>query len=170
MHFKTMLRFFGLAGTIVLVLCSSYIKGHSQLPQGSQAPEIALNAPDGSIQKLSALQGQYVLVDFWASWCGPCRQGNKSLVKLYKKYRGKGFEILGISVDKDADAWRKAIKADKIEWVQVNDPGNWEAPVARQWRIDALPTSMLLNPQGVIELVDPEYKTLDKWLDQKLNR
>jgi thiol-disulfide isomerase/thioredoxin len=163
-------RFFVLLAVIAFTCFGLFTPCFAQLPQGSQAPEIALQAPDGTIQKLSELKGRYVLIDFWASWCGPCRQANKSLVKLYGKYRSRGFEIFGVSVDKDVDAWRKAIKADKIEWLQVNEPGNWDAPVARQWRIDALPTSLLISPEGMIELVDPDHKKLDKWLDKKLAR
>jgi len=96
--------------------------------------------------------GKYVLLDFWASWCGPCRQENPTLVKAYAKYKEKGFEILGISLDNpDAkEAWIEAIEKDGLTWRQVSDLKAWNNAVARTYGIRAIPHSFLIDPQGTI--------------------
>jgi peroxiredoxin len=131
---------------------------------GSVAPDISLPDPNGQVLSLSALRGKMVLVDFWASWCGPCRVTNKKIKPLYEAYQAAGFEIYGVSVDNNAEAWKKAIKADGITWLQVNQPGNWESPVARAWGIEQLPTSYLLDKEGRIIATDPSYEELKRWL------
>ncbi|MBI5373564.1 MAG: TlpA family protein disulfide reductase [Sphingobacteriales bacterium] len=142
----------------------------AQVMQGYQAPEVALPAFNGDTVKLSSLRGKVVLLDFWASWCGPCRVSNKRLVKLYPKFKEKGFEILGVSLDEDKKDWQTAIKKDKINWLQVNDNGGWESLTANQWRISAIPTSYLIDKDGTLIAMDPEGKELEKLLNELLGK
>ena len=119
---------------------------------GERAPDLALKSPDGKTIKISDFLGKYLLIDFWASWCGPCRVGNPNLVEVYKKYQGNGFEILGISLDDPArkEAWIKAIKEDKLLWPQVSDLGGWDSIAAKLYGINSIPANFLLGPGGKI--------------------
>ena len=119
---------------------------------GKKAPGFTQNDPDGNPVSLSDYLGKYVLLDFWASWCGPCRQENPNLVKAYAAYKDKGFEILGVSLDnKDGkEAWVKAIEKDGLTWTQVSDLNSWNNEVARSYGVRAVPQSYLIDPQGVI--------------------
>jgi len=116
----------------------------------------------GDSVSLSSLKGRVLLIDFWASWCTPCRYSNRSLVKLYSKYKDKGFEILGVSVDEEVKEWEKAIKKDKITWPQVNDTGGWDAIAAIKWRVEALPSSFLIDKEGNLVAIDLDKKDLEK--------
>ncbi|MBC8084085.1 MAG: AhpC/TSA family protein [Hymenobacter sp.] len=117
---------------------------------GVQAPEINLAAPDGKPVALSSLRGKYVLIDFWASWCGPCRRENPNVVKAYNKYKGKGFEIYGVSFDQDREKWLKAIQADGLSWKHVSDLKGWESAAGQTYSVKSIPASILLDPQGRI--------------------
>jgi thiol-disulfide isomerase/thioredoxin len=108
------------------------------------------------------------LIDFWASWCGPCRKANPALGALYAKYRDKGFEIFGVSIDDEKKAWRKAIQADGISWKQVNAPGGWEAPIALEWKLEQIPASFLVDQQGKVIAVDPKKEDLENHLKNLL--
>ena len=142
----------------------------AQPKQGQLAGEIALPTVQGDTITLSSLKGKVVLLDFWASWCGPCRASNKTLVKIYSKYRNKGFEILGVSLDDQHNKWKNAIKQDKISWLQVNDPGGWEAQTAVKWGIGAIPTSYLIDKEGTLVAMDLEGKELEKALKYLLDK
>lgn len=137
---------------------------------GKEAYEIALPGVTGDTVRLSSLKGKVVLLDFWASWCGPCRSSNKELVKLYPKYKDKGFEILGVSLDSEITDWKKAIKKDKINWLQVIDNGGWEANTAIAWRINAIPTSYLIDKNGKLVGMDLEGKDLERALKNILSK
>lgn len=119
---------------------------------GNSAPDFTQNDPDGNPVSLSDFQGKYVLIDFWASWCGPCRQENPNLVKAYAAYKDKGFEILGVSLDNNdgREDWLKAIEKDGLTWTQVSDLNSWNNEVARMYGVRAVPQSYLINPEGVI--------------------
>jgi len=119
---------------------------------GKSAPDFTQNDPDGNPVSLSDFQGKYVLIDFWASWCGPCRQENPNLVKAYAAYKDKGFEILGVSLDNNdgREDWLKAIEKDGLTWTQVSDLNSWNNEVARMYGVRAVPQSYLINPEGVI--------------------
>lgn len=128
------------------------------------APEVALPSLNGDTIRLSSLKGKVVLLDFWASWCGPCRTSNKGLVKLYPKFKDKGFEILGVSLDDDKTDWEKAVKKDKVSWLQVIDPGGWRSPTVMRWGLVAIPTSYLIDKNGKLIAMDLEGKNLEKAL------
>ncbi len=155
-----------LTGVFMLLCLSTLLQ--AQIKQGYKAPEVALPTANGDTIRLSSLKGKVVLLDFWASWCGPCRVSNKGLVKLYPKYKEKGFEILGVSLDEDLSDWQKAVKKDKINWLQVIDKGGWESGTVNQWRISAIPTSYLINKDGLLIAMDLEGKNLEKALQELL--
>jgi thiol-disulfide isomerase/thioredoxin len=134
------------------------------------AKEIALPSPNGDTIRLSSLRGKIVLLDFWASWCLPCRVANKKLSKMYPKYKDKGFEIFSVSLDDNYDDWKKAIQKDKISWMQVIDPRGWEAQTAIDWNIYALPTSYVINSDGKLLAMDLEGKDLEKLLKELLDK
>ncbi len=141
---------------------------NAQPKYGQDAMEIALPSVNGDTIRLSSLKGKVVLLDFWASWCGPCRVSNKQLVKLYPRYRQKGFEILSVSLDDDKMKWKKAIQKDKISWLQVIDPGGWDARTAVKWNIMAIPTSYLVDKNGKLFAMDLEGKELEKTIKELL--
>jgi len=117
---------------------------------GAVAPDFTMNDPEGKPIQLSSLRGKVVMIDFWASWCGPCRQENPNVVKLYQKYHDKGFEILGVSLDKTKEEWIKAIQADQLNWLQVSDLQFWQNTAARLYSVNAIPQSFLLDKDGKI--------------------
>ena len=128
---------------------------------GKQALEIALPTPAGDTLMLSSLTGKVVLLDFWASWCGPCRSANKHLVKLYSKYKDKGFEILSVSLDEENNQWKKAISKDKMSWLHVTDGNGFYGQTAQKWQIEAIPTSYLINKEGKLVGMDLFGKDLE---------
>ncbi len=136
---------------------SSYVKMfHSRVSEmnklgiGSIAPEITLPTPDGKSVSLSSYRGKVVLVDFWASWCRPCRAENPTVVKAYNAYHSKGFEVLGVSLDKDKAAWQKAIADDRLTWTHISDLGMWSSSVVKLYNLNGIPFSVLLDKEGKI--------------------
>ncbi|MBL7932194.1 MAG: AhpC/TSA family protein, partial [Bacteroidia bacterium] len=117
---------------------------------GQMAPEIKLPSPEGQEIALSSLKGKVVLVDFWASWCGPCRKEMPNVVKAYAKFKNKGFEIFGVSLDSDKDRWVEAIAKDGITWPQVSDLQKWGSEVVRLYNIQGIPYTVLLDKEGKI--------------------
>ena len=152
---------------IAALLLMASLNGYAQPQIGEQVQEIALKNANGETEKLSDLRGKLVLIDFWASWCGPCRHSNKDLVKLYSKYKSKGFEIYGISIDDNAEAWKKAIATDRITWKQVNEQGGWESSLANAWKIEVIPSSFLLDKEGKLIARDPTASEIERFLKRK---
>ncbi len=150
-------------------LCICYA-GMSQPRQGMKAAEIALPSVSGDTMRLSSFKGKVILLDFWASWCLPCRASNKRLTKLYPKYKEMGFEIFAVSLDTDHSSWKKAVAKDKVNWPQVIDAGGWDAKTAISWNISALPTSYLIDKEGTLLAMDLEGKELEKALKHLLEK
>ncbi|MEQ8240939.1 MAG: TlpA disulfide reductase family protein, partial [Cyclobacteriaceae bacterium] len=121
-----------------------------KLAIGQEAPEIALPSPDGDLLKLSSLKGNYVLVDFWAAWCRPCRAENPNVVRMYNEYSDKNFEILGVSLDRNREAWLKAIDDDGLKWKHVSDLKYFNSEAAADYKINAIPATYLIGPDGKI--------------------
>jgi peroxiredoxin len=117
---------------------------------GSMATEFTQNDQNGKPVKLSSFKGKYVLIDFWASWCRPCRQENPNVVAAYNKYKSKNFTVLGVSLDQDKNSWIQAIAADKLTWTHVSDLKYWSNEVAQLYRIQSIPANLLLDPTGKI--------------------
>ncbi len=135
---------------------------------GQMAPEIALQDVSGKIQTLSSLKGKYVLVDFWASWCGPCRAENPNVVNAFEKYKNKNFTILGVSLDDNKANWMEAIKADKLNWLQISDLKKWESVAVSAYQIDGIPFNVLLDPEGKIVATDLRGEALQNTLSTLL--
>jgi peroxiredoxin len=135
---------------------------------GALAPDFTQNDVNGNPVTLSSFRGKYVLIDFWASWCGPCRQENPNLVKTYNKYKDKNFTVLGVSLDKpDGKAdWLKAIKSDGLNWTQVSDLNFWSNKVAILYFIGSIPSNFLVDPKGKIIARDLRGADLDNKLQE----
>lgn len=132
--------------------------------EGSLAPEINLATPEGPNLALSSLRGKYVLIDFWASWCGPCRRENPNVVKTYAAYKDKGFEIFGVSLDQNREAWLKAIETDKLVWKHVSDLQYWNSAGAQAYQVNSIPQTFLLDPAGRIIAKGLRGAALDQYL------
>lgn len=136
---------------------------------GSEAPEIAMLTPEGKTLKLSDLRGKVILIDFWASWCRPCRVENPKIVKIFNKYKDKGFDIYGVSLDKDKNSWQNAIKADGLTWNHVSDLKGWQNEAAQTYKVSSIPQSVLVDKNGVIIAKDLRAEQLETTLANLFN-
>ena len=138
---------------------------------GKQAPEISLPDTEGRTVTLSSFRGKYVLVDFWASWCGPCRRENPNVVDAYNRFRNKNFTILGVSLDRPGqkDAWLKAIVDDKLNWTHISDLKFWQSEVVPVYQVGSIPFNVLVDPEGRIVAENLRGSALGQKLEQVLN-
>lgn len=146
-----------------------------RLKEGDMAPEIILPGINEDTIRLSSLRGQMVLIDFWASWCGPCRQNNPDLVKLYRKFHdkkyktGKGFTIFSVSLDESKDKWKQAIEDDNLCWANhASDLKRWNSPVARRYNINYIPQTVLIDGNGKILALDLDMKYIKTFLKAEM--
>jgi thiol-disulfide isomerase/thioredoxin len=136
---------------------------------GSPAPEIAYQTPAGETLTLSSLKGKYILIDFWASWCGPCRRENPTVVRIYNKYKEKGFEILGVSLDNNKDSWVKAIEKDELTWKHVSELKQWQSSVVPEYGIKGIPLTVLVDKEGNIIAKNLRGESLEAKLAEIFN-
>jgi peroxiredoxin len=137
---------------------------------GSEAPEIVLNNPDGEAVSLSSFKGKFVLLDFWAAWCSPCRRENPNLVRAYKLFNDKGFEIFQVSLDRTKEEWVGAIKNDNLNWTQVSDLKYWSSPAAKLYYVRSIPANFLIDPNGIIIAKNLRGSALEEKLHEVLNK
>lgn len=128
---------------------------------GQKAPDFSASTPNGKTESLLANLGKATIIDFWASWCGPCRKENPNVVALYNKYKAQGLKIIGVSLDKEKEAWMKAIADDKLTWLQVSNLKFWEDPIAKQYAVEAIPATFILDANGTIVAKDLKGAELD---------
>ncbi|GAB3654438.1 TlpA disulfide reductase family protein [Echinicola sediminis] len=133
---------------------------------GQPAPEISLPNPEGEMVNLSDLKGKYVLIDFWAAWCKPCREENPNVVRLYNEYKEKGFEVFGVSLDRSKEAWVEAIDADNLTWTHVSDLKYFNSEAAAKYKINAIPATYMLDPEGKIIAKDLRGPSLENKLKE----
>jgi peroxiredoxin len=139
------------------------------LDPGTMAPEIALPNPEGEVIKLSDLRGNYVLIDFWASWCKPCRMENPNVVRMYKKYENENFEIFGVSLDRNKEKWLQAIDKDQLEWPHVSDLKYWQSAAAELYNVKSIPFTVLIDPEGKVIATKLRGAALEQKLDEIFN-
>jgi peroxiredoxin len=133
-----------------------------------QAPEISMPDITGNTFNLSSLRGKYVLVDFWASWCKPCREENPNVVAAYNQFKNKNFTILGVSLDNDKNAWIKAIQKDGLNWTHISDLKMWETSVVNTYQFEGIPFNVLIDPQGKVIATNLRGPALTQQLSQIL--
>lgn len=135
---------------------------------GQKMLNFTQNDMNGSPVSFSSFKGKYVLVDFWASWCGPCRAENPNVLKAYQKFADKGFTVIGVSLDDSAEKWKKAVEEDKMPWTQLSDLKGWKNEVSTYYGVQGIPSSYLVNPEGIIIAKDLRGSDLEEKLSELL--
>lgn len=152
--------------------------GGAQTPQEEEtdkmetnqaAPDFSGETPEGKKLKLSDFKGKYVLVDFWASWCGPCRNENPNVVKAWNEHKNKNFTIIGISLDSNKENWMKAIQKDGLTWNHISELVGWQSVIARNYHVEEIPTNFLVDPSGNIVAMNLRGDALSEKLQEVLN-
>tara|TARA_R110001583_G_scaffold25761_2_gene93196 strand:- start:984 stop:2114 length:1131 start_codon:yes stop_codon:yes gene_type:complete len=136
---------------------------------GAVAPDFSAPSPSGKLLALNDVKGKATLIDFWAAWCRPCRKENPNVVKVYNKYKGKGLSIIGVSLDKTAEAWKKAIDDDGLEWHHVSNIAYFDDAIAKLYNVDAIPATFLLDENGVIVAKNLRGPALEARISEMLN-
>lgn len=152
-----------LASTLLML---TFSVANAQLKIGSSLPHITLQNDSNATVSLDKFNGKTLLIDFWASWCAPCRQGNKNLVKLNQKYKEQGLEVVSISIDTDKTRWMNAIKKDGMKHTQLIDPKGFKAPSAVQFGVEGLPAVYLFDTKGKLIAINPTDKQIIDQLKQ----
>ncbi|MFN3758167.1 MAG: redoxin domain-containing protein [Algoriphagus aquaeductus] len=151
-------------GTTSIMQMKQQLDEMRALSVGQVAPDIELPDPNGNMVKLSDLRGKYVLIDFWAAWCKPCRQENPNVVRLYNQYKSKGFEVFGVSLDRTKEDWVKAIADDQLTWTHVSDLKYFNSAAAELYKIEAIPATYMIDPDGKIIAKDLRGPSLENKL------
>jgi len=159
-----------LLGFVAFVLAVAFAWHQYRAPRytaGEPAPDFKVTLKDGRTAQLSDLRGKYVLLQFWGSWCGPCRAENPHLAQLYRQYHEKGFEIFSIGIEKNQKAWEKAIQNDAMIWSwHTADFSSFNGAIAQQYRVKSIPATFLINPQGIIMGINFSPEQIEKILEQ----
>lgn len=137
---------------------------------GNKMPDFGLNDKDGKEIRISDFKGQYVLIDFWASWCGPCRAENPNVVAAYNEHKDDNFTILGVSLDQDKDKWLAAIEKDQLTWSHISDLKGWNNAMAEEFGVKSIPFSVLLDPNGIVLKKNLREEELRSFLDETLKK
>ena len=151
-------------GTSSIMQMKQQLDEMRALSVGQVAPDFELPDPNGKMVKLSDLRGKYVLIDFWAAWCKPCRQENPNVVRLYNQYKDKGFEVFGVSLDRTKEDWVKAIADDQLTWTHVSDLKYFNSAAAELYKIEAIPATYMIDPDGKIIARDLRGPSLENKL------
>ena len=155
-----------LYGTKAMKEIDQRIEALQKFEPGQIVPEIALPDTAGVVRKLSDLRGKYVMVDFWASWCRPCRMENPEIVAVYQQFHDKGFDIFAVSLDENKEAWMNAINKDNLTWTHVSELKRWHGEVSSEFCINSIPSNLIINPEGKIIARNVFGKELQRMIDE----
>ncbi|MBQ6310891.1 MAG: TlpA family protein disulfide reductase [Bacteroidales bacterium] len=158
------------ANTTLMKNMKKEVEKREALSPGHQAPDFTLNDPDGNPVTFSEVypKNKVTMIDFWASWCGPCRRFNPTLIQIYAKYNKKGFGIIGVSLDSEKDKWVEAIKKDKLVWQHVSDLQYWNSEAGKLYNISSIPQSYFVDSEGKILLASPSEEQIESFLEEYL--
>ena len=153
---------------LLAILCVGFTSGAWAKTDQAPAPDFTLKSQNGDNLKLSELRGKVILINFWASWCGPCRMENPHVVELYNHYHDKGLNIIGVSLDKDEAKWKEAIAKDGLTWNHISNLKFWADPIAEKYNVKAIPATFIVDANGVIIAKDLRGAELDAKIKELL--